>query len=61
MALVLSRREGEKLQIGNIRIEFLEVAGKKVRLAIDAPKEVKILRCWFDFDDPPVDQEPKAT
>ncbi len=43
--LVLSRKKGEKLAIGpNITIEILGVEGDRVRVGIDAPKEVRIFR-----------------
>ena len=43
--LVLSRRSGEKIVIGNeIVIEILAVSGEGVRLGIQAPKETSIHR-----------------
>ncbi len=43
--LVLSRKAGEKIQIGDgITLEVRRVAGNRVTLAIDAPKDVRILR-----------------
>ena len=43
--LVLSRKEGEAILVGdNIHITILSVRGKKVRLGFEAPKEIKILR-----------------
>ncbi len=43
--LVLSRKLGEKIHIGeNITVEVRRVAGNRVTLAIDAPKEIRILR-----------------
>lgn len=43
--LVLSRKEGETICIGdNIRITVLNVRGDKVRLAFDAPKDVAVHR-----------------
>lgn len=43
--LVLTRRPGEAFQIfDNITVTVREVAGKKVRIAIDAPREVPINR-----------------
>ena len=43
--LVLSRKPGEKVIIGNgITITILETKGNRVRLAIDAPDDVRILR-----------------
>ena len=43
--LVLSRRINETIKIGdNIEIRVLEVKGDTVRIGIDAPKSVDILR-----------------
>ena len=43
--LVLSRKPGQKLQIGdNITITVLEVHGHVLRLGIEAPQDVRVLR-----------------
>jgi len=43
--LVLSRKPGETIQISdNIEIRILEVKGDTVRIGIEAPKSVDILR-----------------
>lgn len=42
--LVLSRKSGEELVIGEARIEILSVGPRSVRLAIRAPRNVLILR-----------------
>lgn len=44
--LVLSRKAGESLIIGNnIKITIVRIErGGKVRIGIDAPKEIRILR-----------------
>jgi len=43
--LVLSRKAGERIHIGeNITIEVRRVAGNRVTLAFDAPRDVRILR-----------------
>ena len=43
--LVLSRKKGEKIAIGdNITLTIVEVRGDKVRLGIDAPQDVRIYR-----------------
>ena len=43
--LVLSRRKGEAIQIADdIFVTVSEVKGGRVRLSIDAPKSVRILR-----------------
>jgi carbon storage regulator CsrA len=42
--LVLSRRVGQEILIGDIRLIVVGQDGRRVRLAIDAPPDVKILR-----------------
>jgi carbon storage regulator len=47
--LVLSRKPGQKLQIGDqITITVLEVHGKVLRLGIEAPTDVRILRAELE-------------
>ena len=43
--LVLSRKKDEKIVIGdNISIMVVEIRGDKVRLGIDAPRDVSVNR-----------------
>lgn len=43
--LVVTRKEGEEVRIGDdIRIVVVSITGKKIRLGIDAPREVPIFR-----------------
>jgi carbon storage regulator len=43
--LVLTRKAGEKIRIGdNITITVCELEGNKVRIAIEAPRHIRILR-----------------
>ena len=43
--LVLSRLEGQVIKIGdNIRVTIVEVRGDKVRVGIEAPRDVQVLR-----------------
>ena len=51
--LVLSRKPGEKVVIGDgITVTVVEVKGNRIRVGIDAPDQVRILRaelaCWED-------------
>jgi len=59
--LVLSRKLGEKVVIGNgITVTVVEVKGNRVRLAFDAPDDVRILRgelAWWQ-DEPAGGDEP---
>ena len=47
--LVLSRKAGQKLQIGdNVTITILEVHGNTVRVGIEAPRAIRVLRGELD-------------
>jgi carbon storage regulator len=52
LMLVLSRKPGQKICIGaGITITVVDVSGNRVRIGIDAPKEIAIVRselraCW---------------
>lgn len=44
--LVLTRKTQQQIQIGNnITITILQVKGQAVRVGIEAPRDVRILRC----------------
>ena len=50
--LVLTRKQSEKIRIGeNITITVIRTKGKSVRLGIDAPNNVSVLRGELLFDD----------
>ncbi len=43
--LVITRKTGESIVVSdNIEISILEVVGDKVKLGINAPREIKIIR-----------------
>jgi len=43
--LVLSRREGERIKVGDsIVVTVVRVAGDRVRVGIDAPSDILVLR-----------------
>lgn len=64
--LVLSRKVGERIFIGeNVMIEVRRVAGNRVTLALDAPRDVRILRGELERAarefDPPAESENAET
>ena len=42
--LVLSRKAGESVMIGEIEVKITEVSGDRVKTGIQAPRECKIMR-----------------
>jgi carbon storage regulator len=47
--LVLSRKLGEAIHIGDkIKITVMRIQGSRIRIAIDAPAEIRILRGELD-------------
>ena len=43
--LILTRRIGETLRVGDqVAVTVLGIKGQQVRLAIDAPREIQVLR-----------------
>ena len=43
--LVLSRRKGEQIQIGNgVTVTLISVSSNRARIGIEAPRDVRILR-----------------
>lgn len=53
--LILSRRDGDSILIGdNIRVVVLECDRRGVRLGIEAPAEVRILRAEIANRTPPL-------
>jgi carbon storage regulator len=58
--LILTRKEGETILIGeNISIKIVEIRGKQVRLGIDAPVDLLVLReeMKLQGQDEPVESE----
>lgn len=52
--LVLSRREGERIQIGkNVWVTINRVRGQVVTVGVDAPRDVEILRDELPRREPP--------
>ena len=44
MALIIMRRQEESLMIGECQIIVTKIQGNQVHLAINAPKEIKVVR-----------------
>ncbi len=65
--LVLSRKVGERIHVGdNIVLEIRRIAGNRVTLALDAPRNVRILRGELEaaarsFDETPASHTNQAT
>ena len=60
--LVLSRKKTQRLKLGSdIIVTVIEVSGEKVRLGIDAPKEINILREELEERDQNKIQHKKAS
>lgn len=56
--LVLTRKSQEKIQIGeNITITILRVKGQAVRVGIDAPRDVRVIRSELPTTDDATDHE----
>ena len=52
--LVLSRRERERVRLGeSIVVTIVRVSGDKVRLGIEAPPDVLVLRDELEPQEPP--------
>jgi len=63
--LVLSRKVGERIHVGdNIVLEIRRIAGNRVTLALDAPRDVRILRGELEQSarefKPPVGDGPRS-
>ena len=59
--LVLNRTPGQVFTIGDdIRITIVSVNGKNVRVGIEAPREVTVLRAELEKRDTPAKPEDEA-
>ena len=51
--LILSRRESESVHLGDdIVLTIVRVSGEKVRIGIQAPPHIKVLRNELEIEDP---------
>lgn len=48
MSLVLSRKPGQQIVIGESVITLTQVRGQVAKIAVDAPKHVRIVRAELD-------------
>ena len=52
--LVLSRRENERIKLGDsIVVTVVRVAGDRVRLGIEAPAEIRVVRAELESEKTP--------
>jgi carbon storage regulator len=60
--LVLSRKENETIVLPdlNITIRVSEISGRRVRLAVEAPREIQVLRQEVAHRCQPISQVSKA-
>ncbi|MBU6173412.1 MAG: carbon storage regulator [Planctomycetes bacterium] len=57
--LVLSRKEGERIVIGNnITLVVSKVSGNRVTIGIEAPKDIKVVRGELSDSDESVGTKP---
>jgi carbon storage regulator len=61
--LVLTRKTQQQIRIGDqITITILQVKGQAVRVGIEAPKDVRVLRSELEVEAPqPASDEPQAS
>lgn len=58
--LVLTRKTQEKIQIGdNITVTILRVKGQAVRVGIDAPRDVRVIRTELPVNEEAVQVKPE--
>jgi carbon storage regulator len=59
--LVLSRKESERIRVGDsITVTIVRVSGDKVRVGIEAPADLKVLRDELELIEEPKDPAPVA-
>lgn len=59
--LVLSRKESERIRVGDsITVTIVRVSGDKVRVGIEAPADLKVLRDELELIEEPKDPAPSA-
>lgn len=57
--LVLSRKQGERIRIGNdVRLTIVRIGPNSVRVGIEAPDDLNIVREELCFSEPAPDRHP---
>ncbi len=57
--LVLSRKESERIRLGDsIVVTIVKIAGEKVRIGIEAPSDILVLRDELEKRQPPLATPP---
>jgi len=59
--LILSRRPGESIQIGDVTITVSKIFPHRVKLGIEAPSDVSIMRSELIGRPPPDELPPNST
>ncbi len=60
--LVLSRKQDQDIVIGdNIRIRVLKIKGNTIRIGIEAPRDVKVIRGELEFEIDPSEIKPDSS
>ena len=58
--LVLSRRVGESIRIGNAVLTVLKIKGRQISVGVEASKEIPVQRTELDRRPPPNPKQPVA-
>lgn len=51
--LVLTRKAGESVVVGNVKVSILEICGNRVSVGIEAPRDMAIRREKLNLEAPP--------
>ena len=48
--LTLGRKEGQSIRAGDVRFKIVQIRGSQVRVLIEAPESVRVLRCELEHE-----------